>query len=380
MPDTFTTTTSQNYFQRLGNSFVGVLVGAAMIVGACFLLFWNDGRAVEAERALNAGARAVVSLEQPNPSTNNEGALIHVTGAAKATAPLSDPDTGITMPNVLMLNRSVEMFQWVEKSRTETREKLGGTQETTTVYTYEKQWSSSPVDSTQFAQPSGHENPSMPFRGTQVYAQDVTLGSFKLSEPILSKIDARVPAIPEATPKGWDAVGNQFFKGKGTLDGPQIGDLKMSYQVAPSPTTISIVGRQSGVQIEQWSNKGSNYRLLMVADGVVPADAMFKQQEENEQILTWILRAVGTLLNVIGFMLIMGPLKAIGNVIPFVASFIGAGTGIIAFALGLPLSLLIIALAWLAFRPLIGGALIAIAIATMIWLGGKGKGTATAKA
>ena len=52
MSDSFTTRTHQSWFSRIGNSFAGVLIGLALIVGMVGLLFWNEGRAVKTARSL----------------------------------------------------------------------------------------------------------------------------------------------------------------------------------------------------------------------------------------------------------------------------------------------------------------------------------------
>lgn len=51
---------------------------------------------------------------------------------------------------VLSLQRNVEMYAWVENKETTTKDKVGGGQEETTTYTYEKKWTDEPQDSSVF--------------------------------------------------------------------------------------------------------------------------------------------------------------------------------------------------------------------------------------
>ena len=44
--DSYSESSSQSWFERLGNAFKGILVGLVMIVVAFVVLFWNEGRAV----------------------------------------------------------------------------------------------------------------------------------------------------------------------------------------------------------------------------------------------------------------------------------------------------------------------------------------------
>src|ERR1700736_4632949 len=55
--DSVTEVTTTSWLQRILQSFVGALIGILMVVGSVILLWWNEGRAVEAIRALDPGAR-----------------------------------------------------------------------------------------------------------------------------------------------------------------------------------------------------------------------------------------------------------------------------------------------------------------------------------
>ena len=52
--------------------------------------------------------------------------------------------------NAIMLNRNVEVYQWVEEQKSEKVKKLGGSEETITTYTYKKEWKPNLIDSKQF--------------------------------------------------------------------------------------------------------------------------------------------------------------------------------------------------------------------------------------
>jgi len=53
--------------------------------------------------------------------------------------------------------------------------------------------------------------------------------------------------------------------------------------------------------------------------------------------------------------------------VPFFGDIVGAGTGILAFLIALPLTLVTIALAWLAYRPLIGIPLLLAAVGSIVF-------------
>jgi hypothetical protein len=365
MTDQFTKVTRENYFQRLGSSFVGMIIGIVLLFVAGGLLIWNDGRAVDAQRGLNAGARAVISLTSTQPAPANEGKLVHMTGQAVATAPLADADTGASFPNTLMFVRKVEMYQWVQETTSASKDKVGGTQETTTTYTYSKKWSELPQDSSTFAKPEGHANPAMPFVSSRVQASDAKIGGFALPTALLDQLSPETPVVPAAVPAGWRTSGTSLYKGTGSDEAPVLGDVRVTYMPVASATVLSVLGKQTGATLEPWVSNNSNYGVLIAQQGMVSPSLMIKEQKAAESILTWVLRALGTGLNILAFTLLMGPLRALGNVIPLVASIIGGGIGMIAFGLGAGLSLIQIAIAWFAFRPLLSAALIVAGLAVI---------------
>jgi hypothetical protein len=365
MSDQFTKVTRENYFQRLGSSFGGMLFGIVLMVIASILLLWNEGRDVDAKQGLNAGGRAAISLTSTTPTPANEGKLVHITGQAIATAPVVDPELGASFSNTLSIVRKVEMFQWVQATSTSTKEKVGGTQETTTTYTYTKNWSETAQDSSTFGQPEGHANPEMPYVSNRLQANDAKIGGFALPMAILDQVSSETAVAPSAVPQGWLKVGTSLYKGTGTPEAPAVGDIRVTYMPLASGTVLSVMGKQAGSALEPWTSHNSNREILVAQQGMASAALMIEEQKAAENILTWVLRFLGLGLNVGAFALLMGPLRALGNVIPLVASIIGGGVGLIAFGLGGALSLVLIAVAWFTFRPLVSITLIVAAIGAL---------------
>jgi hypothetical protein len=48
---------SQGFFSRITNSLAGLIIGPLLIIGAIVLLWWNEGRAVQAIVGLKDAAR-----------------------------------------------------------------------------------------------------------------------------------------------------------------------------------------------------------------------------------------------------------------------------------------------------------------------------------
>jgi hypothetical protein len=88
---------------------------------------------------------------------------------------------------------------------------------------------------------------------------------------------------------------------------------------------------------------------------------MIRTEQSSNARLTWILRLVGFVVMALGIGLVLNPLKVLADVVPFIGSIVGFGVGVIAFLLAAVLSLITIALSWIAVRPVLGISLLAAA-------------------
>ncbi|MBR6625876.1 MAG: TMEM43 family protein, partial [Mailhella sp.] len=171
--------------------------------------------------------------------------------------------------------------------------------------------------------------------------------------------------------------GNTVYIGL-TPGAPKVGDVRITYH-AIYPGDISIIAKYNGNTFERvYASNGKTVSRLNM--GVVSSDAMFGKAHSSNSTWTWILRAVGTFLVIGGLKSIVAPLSVLASVIPLLGTIVGAGTGIVCTLLGLAWSLIIISIAWLRFRPLVGGAMIGVAVLLIAALYFKGRAKKAAPA
>jgi hypothetical protein len=139
--------------------------GLLLVIAACVLLFWAEGRAVKTARALEEGAGLVISVDAGTIDPSHEGALVHISGSVKPQGVPADERLGIAAEGAVTLSRNVEMYQWKETSRDVERTGSDGKTTKTTVYDYEKVWSESAIDSSTFKTASAPKNPRLPADG-----------------------------------------------------------------------------------------------------------------------------------------------------------------------------------------------------------------------
>lgn len=389
----YTETTSTSYGQRLAGSAKGMIGGLLMfIIGTC-LLWWNEGRTVRTAKAIGDAAshvESVADVSRVDASLN--GKLIHASAFADTKDTLTDDMFGVR-ELAIRLDRKVEYYQWVENAQTKEREKIGGGKETTTTYTYEKKWVDKPVNSAEFKDPQYQSANKVlsEVEERNEMAQHVTFGAYTLPELFVASISGSEPVEVRMTEEQrftWNerlhmlrpkvntetslvhTSANTVYLGL-SPNSPQVGDVRVTFTKVP-PADISLIAQVDGSTFKAYRAKnGQSFSRVQM--GTVGVDEMIEQARSENNMLTWVLRLVGVLLIVIGLKGMFGLLPMLFKVLPFLGSIVDAGVGLVSWIFGLAWSLIIIAIAWLVFRPIIGISLLVLAIAGIVFLKRRGK-------
>jgi hypothetical protein len=356
MADQFTTVKTKSWGSRLMNSVMGVGIGILLFLGSFYLLFWNEGRVDMSKVAETAVA---VSATADDPSA--EGKLVSVSGTVVTDEKLGD-NKFLKPGDWLALERTVEMYAWKEDSETKSQKNLGGSETETTTYTYTKEWSENPEDSADFENPANHENPDMAEEGGSLTVTKAKLGIYDVDPASLSLPGYKKLTLEAANltlPAGYTLVNGTIFKGTGTLDNPQVGDLRISFSVLPNNAKGTVFAKKEGNSLITFRGpKNSTLYRLFSED----REAAIATLASEHKMITWILRAVGFLMMWIGLSMVFGPLSVFLDVIPALGSFTGAATGGIAFIVSLILSIATILVSML-LHSLIAVIIVAVVIA-----------------
>jgi len=367
MADSYTEETTKNWFSRIGESFKGILTGIILIPLMIFMLWCNESEAVTYARSLKEGAAVMVEASADKVDPADDRKLVHVMGEASAASDVVDTHYGIRVP-ALRLMRQEKIYQWVEHKKTQTRQKTGGSEETTTTYTYERKWADSPVNSAEFNHPEGHENRGSLIVGdANMTASKVSLGAHRVPESFVKRMgrpqahavaEADLARLPVDLKSRAKLSAGAFYFGADPQS-PQIGDVSVSFEAVP-PGSFSIVAAQVGDSFEPYQTKAGD-PIDFIESGEVSAEKMFKDAAAANAFMTWVKRFFGFVIMAVGFILILRPLSVLGSVVPLIGNIIGLGAGLIAFVLAGVISFVVIAVAWIFVRPLLALALLAVA-------------------
>lgn len=380
----YTVTTKQSYGQRLGNSFKGIGTGILLFIIGTAILWWNEGNTVKKTRALNEAAGVTVEMAditKVNPEF--EGKLVHAVGQAVTADILTDDLFGISV-NAMAISRTVEYYQWVEESKSETKEKIGGGTETVTTYTYKREWTYAPVNSASFQDPDYQAVNSILTKvdDKSVSAENVTFGAYRLPGFIKNGIGGKSAITPEPTEaqmEEWlkiirakDSVANFIVKDNTVYLGespenPKVGDVRITFNYIPTPQTISILAKVVGDTFEQYTAKNGK-TVSRVTMGEVSSESMYESAHKEVGFWKWALRVLGIILVVTGLKSIFGFISMLTAVLPFVKNLLAKGIGFICWVIGLIWSFIIIGLAWVFYRPAVGIPLLVAAVALIVLL------------
>ena len=148
-------------------------------------------------------------------------------------------------------------------------------------------------------------------------------------------------------------AGNVLYFGR-VPGSPEVGDVRVTFEkVVPAKVTVMAV--VDGDTFKPFKAKnGKRFQTLVM--GKKSGDEIIEAKKEGN-----ILMVIGGLKGIFGF------LETILKVVPFIAGIFGWGVGLVCTILGVVWSLIVIALAWLFYRPLLGITLLVIA-GFLVWV------------
>ena len=159
-------------------------------------------------------------------------------------------------------------------------------------------------------------------------------------------------------------AGNVLYFGR-VPAAPEVGDVRVTFEkVVPAKVTVMAV--VDGDTFKPFKAKnGKRFQTLVM--GKKSGDEIIEAEKEANNMILWALRIFGILMVIGGLKGIFGFIETILKVVPFIAGIFGWGVGLVCTVLGIVWSLIVIAIAWLFYRPLLGISLLVLA-GFLVWV------------
>ena len=333
------------------NPFVGIIFGIGLFFGSFVLLYLNEGRV-----DLSKIADDSISVNSETVDIANQEKLIAVSGILHSDDPIGDPEL-LTTNDYLQLERSAEMYAWSED--VDEDEDTG-----TKSYSYSKGWESNPENSQNFNNSNGHFNPPMKYRDEEFTASTLTLGQYSANPNSLFFMKKESLQLTEGMLLDGRVAEDYIFIGKGTLNDPEVGDLRVSYKAFVNDQQVTLFGEQYENQIRPFSHKDT------ILYRVYPSDRETAIASMRTEFLTllWSFRVGGLFMMWFGLLAIVSPLTRLLGYVPLVGE---AGRFLIsamAFGIAFVLSLTTVIISAIIHSPIALLTIMVLTIAGAVFL------------
>ena len=145
---------------------------------------------------------------------------------------------------------------------------------------------------------------------------------------------------------------------------PEVGDVRVTFEKIV-PAKVSVMAVVDGDTFKPFKAKnGKRFQTLVM--GKKSGDEIIEAEKEANSIILWALRILGIVMVIGGLKGIFGFIETILKVVPFIAGIFGWGVGLVCTIVGIVWSLIVIALAWLFYRPILAISLLVLA-GLLIW-------------
>jgi len=343
--------THTGFLKRMLNSFTLLIIGIVMFFASFVVLFVNEGR----ENLANYASRATAYEESKTYSSEK---LVYIIGNIDATTYAQDSflDSG----NYLYIKRNVEMYSYIEQSKTVTKENVGGSSTKTTTYTYNQGWTSNPKLTSTFQGDSSELPTNIPSEyntwiSTKPQNQTNTASGFSInginvSSSELKLTNAHTLNLTSELVETDALLANETVSNgviyrqnsqAGNNNNPGIGDIRITYQVISQSDRGILFGSFENQSFTPFFTKDNNiiYRFFSGVESHTQATSIL--QSEYSAAL-WLSRIFGFLLMFIGLLLFANPIMTLLSVLPIFAKIGRFVYGIIAFLIAFVLTTLTI--------------------------------------
>lgn len=389
-------TSHSNWFQRLGKSVGGVVLGFGLFIGSFAVLYMNEGRldlSTVAKKAIDVEATAAAPADA-------QGKLVDIAGTFTIKENLTE-GLFLKPSNYVSFSRSTEVYAWVEDVQTETKkDAVGGGETTIKKYSYKKDWVSKAQAASsfntngrrQFERNNSVDIDNSPAMSRLVADMNKTVsmlytGNYSMSTEGLSLPGGKSVDDPaaldlealEGDAKTEFSDGYVYIRKNADETGDQIGDERVRYTVLLSDFTGTAFGKLKGTTLTPFLAKGegadalkSKETLYRVFD--TDKDGAVETLHAEFVFWTWILRLVGFLMMFIGLTMILDPISTVLDIVGFLGSVSRFLINIVLFVIALVLSIVTIIVSMIAHNIIVLVIVLALIIGLIVFLVVKNKG------
>jgi hypothetical protein len=331
----------------------GAIFGIFIFFGSILLLWNNEGRVnfgKLAEESILINATVVSSSVE-------EGQLVALNGNLTSIETLGDPFF-LPESDYIKIERDVEMYAWEE-----TKEEDENDSENVN-YFYNAEWTTSPNDSSQFYDTS-YENPYLPFDSETFTVGTANVENFQINPNTIGFPGANTLDLSQIEPfnnspdqSPMTKINNFLYLGYTSISQPEIGDLRISFNIVPQKNDVSAFGQIENDRLLPVATDREDFYRILFMDRESSID--YLKEEYKSQL--WGSRIGGMFLMWCGLFLLLNPMTILVSFIPIINKGSKWLVLIIALVVSAILSVVTITISFFAHNPFILLILLAIIV------------------
>lgn len=331
--------------KKNGSIFGGVIVGIILIIAGTVILWKNEENNVKNIKTVSEITDTAIEVVSNKIDNKNNGKLVITSGDINVIDDIVNDQALLIGVKTPILRRTVEVYQWREKENTD--------DEGNTTYSYTKEWSEGLIDSSSFND-SSHTNPtSSPYNSEEFTAKNVKIGEFNLSDNLVKELPTNANldlTNIQNIPSGFTKI-NNYLTNAQDINNPNIGDIRISYQYNNYKTVTILAVQQNNSFVPFVSKVGKT--VERIDEGTLNKDNLVQRMTNENNFLKWMLRLMGAIFIVIGYIALISPLTNVLGFIPLLGNLVNSALNGVLALIGLIHSLIVIAIAWFVFRPIV---------------------------
>ena len=267
--------------------FIKYIIGVLLILSSVLLIGYSEYKVIKVLMNRDYLNNEINEVKSTIVDKNNNDKLIFMNGYLILNKDLEDKEFNVSV-RTSKLERIVEIYQYKE------------TKEDDETYSYETDWYSELIDSSEFKN-DGFDNPSSMKYENKTYYNDTYLGAFKLDDKEIDELglDSRYLDLDsEFASKNGFNISNEYYTTSKDIDFPEVGDIRISFRYNSS-SSVSVIARQDNDTLSEY--KFNDLLIKKIYNGKLNKEEVIKDIYPLNLVLNILAIVVSIVLSIIGF-------------------------------------------------------------------------------
>lgn len=266
---------------------IKIIIGVLLILSSVLLIGYSEYKVIKILMNRDNLNNEINEVKSTMVDKNNNDKLIFMNGYLILNKDLEDKEFNVSV-RTSKLERVVEIYQYKE------------TKEEDETYSYETDWYSEIIDSSEFKN-DGFDNPSSMKYENKTYYNDTYLGAFKLDDKEIDELglDSRYLDLDsEFASKNGFNVSDEYYTTSKDIDFPEVGDIRISFRYNSS-SSVSVIAKQNNDTLSEY--KLNDLLIKKIYNGKLSKDEVIKDIYPLSLVLNILVIVASIILSIVGF-------------------------------------------------------------------------------